>query len=101
MTTPGTFLDLVKIETDQSAAGRYIATFQARTPEGDFTVAIGVATDDEARVFRTAKHRMRRMLARLAAVTSDWAVPELPSSGQGGYPDAVSETTVLSFKPQA
>ena len=101
MTTPGTFLDLVKIETDQSAAGRYVATFQARTPEGDFSVSIGVATDDESRVFRTAKHRMRRMLARLAAVTSDWTMPELSTSGQSSEAETAPETTVLTFKPQA
>lgn len=73
-----TFLEITKIEPVQgSSAGRYFATFQGRTPEGEFEVTIQFFAAKEDEVFKVARKNMRLMLARLAAVTTDWAAGQV------------------------
>ncbi len=86
MSGAGSFLDLIRIEPDSTDRCRYVATFQAHTPEGDFQVTVGIYSEDESRVFRLARHQMRRMLARLAAISKDWSVP--PSVASNSAPIA-------------
>jgi hypothetical protein len=75
------FVELIRIEpVVRAAKGRYFATFQARTPEGEFEVTIQFFAAKEADVFAIARHHLRRMLARLAGVTSDWSVTLPPES---------------------
>ena len=81
------FVELIRVEPSSATKGHYSATFQARTPEGEFQVTVQFVAHDERIVFRMARARFRRLLAQVASVTNDWSV--LPT-------DPVSENSVPS-----
>lgn len=67
------FLEIKRIEpVPESPTGRYFATFEGRTPEGEFEVTVEFFAPSEEEIFNVARKTMRLMLARLAGVTSEW-----------------------------